>query len=76
MAQLAENFVNSLFSHFPSLTHVWYVIGTIIGVLAIIVILMCLLPCAAKFMLVEIYKLRAVVRNQQRATRGKLKERP
>ena len=76
VAQLAENFVNSLFSHFPSLTHAWYAVGTIIGVLVVIVLFMCFLPCAIKIILAEVYKLRAIIRNHQLINRSKLRERP
>ena len=76
VAQLAENFVSSLFSHFPSLTHAWYVVGTIIGVLVVIVLFMCLLPCAVKIILAEVYKLRAIIRNHQLINRGGLRMSP
>lgn len=76
VAQLADNFVNSLFSHIPSLSRTWYAIGSIIGVLILMLLFMCLFPCVMKFMLTELYKVRAIVRNQQRAARDKTTRQP
>ncbi|KAB0337018.1 hypothetical protein FD754_025408 [Muntiacus muntjak] len=57
----AEDFVNSLFSHFPSVTGIWHALIGLASILVILLIIMCLLPCLFRRLLADLFKIKAIL---------------
>ena len=57
----AEEFVNSLFSNFPSVTSFWHLFGGIVAMLLVLALFVCIAPCIIKKFVKELWDIKAVL---------------
>ncbi|XP_065800760.1 endogenous retrovirus group K member 7 Env polyprotein-like, partial [Muntiacus reevesi] len=61
LAKNAEEFVNSLFSNFPSITSLWHLFSGVMAVLLVFALSVCIAPCIIKKFITELWDIKAVL---------------
>ncbi|KAB0338002.1 hypothetical protein FD755_025397 [Muntiacus reevesi] len=61
LAKNAEEFVNSLFSNFPSITSLWHLFSGVVAVLLVFALSVCIAPCIIKKFITELWDIKAVL---------------
>ena len=61
LAKNAEEFVNSLFSSFPSVTSLWHLFSGVMAVLLVLGLFVCIAPCIIKKFVKELWDIKAVL---------------
>ncbi|XP_043757898.1 endogenous retrovirus group K member 25 Env polyprotein-like [Cervus elaphus] len=61
LAENAEEFVNSLFSNFPSITSLWHLFSGVVAMLLVLALFVCITPCIIKKFVKELWDIKAVL---------------
>ncbi|XP_043342705.1 endogenous retrovirus group K member 7 Env polyprotein-like [Cervus canadensis] len=61
LAENAEEFVNSLFSNFPSITSLWHLFSGVVAMLLVLALFVCIAPCIIKKFVKELWDIKAVL---------------
>ncbi|XP_043780721.1 uncharacterized protein LOC122708577 [Cervus elaphus] len=61
LAENAEEFVNSLFSNFPSITSLWHLFSGVVTMLLVLALFVCIAPCIIKKFVKELWDIKAVL---------------
>ncbi|KAB0381923.1 hypothetical protein FD755_003840 [Muntiacus reevesi] len=61
LAKNAEEFVNSLFSNFPSITSLWHLSSGVVAVLLVFALFVCIAPCIIKKFITDLWDIKAVL---------------
>ena len=61
LAKNAEEFVNSFFSNFPSVTSLWHLFSGVVAVLMVLALFVCIAPCIIKKSVKELWDIKAVL---------------